>query len=92
MPIYEYECADCGKQFEAFQSISDKPLKKCQFCQGTVRRLISSSSFSLKGGGWYKDGYSKPSPEKKAPTAKGPEKAPEVKPATKPAEKAPKAP
>ena len=59
MPIYEYECVDCGKQFEAFQRISDKPLKSCQFCQGEVHRLISRTSFSLKGGGWYQDGYSK---------------------------------
>lgn len=63
MPIYEYECDACGKTFEATQKISDKPLKSCKFCQGAVRRLISSSSFTLKGGGWYKDGYSKSPPK-----------------------------
>jgi putative FmdB family regulatory protein len=65
MPIYEYECSKCGKQFEVFQRISDKPLNSCQFCKGKVHRLISQTSFSLKGGGWYQDGYSK------APPAKG---------------------
>lgn len=59
MPIYEYECQDCGKQFEALQGISEKPLKKCKYCQGPAKRLISQSSFALKGGGWYQDGYSK---------------------------------
>ena len=68
MPVYEYECQDCGKQFEVFQSIKDNPLKNCKFCEGKVRRLISQSSFALKGGGWYKDSYSKGgSKDKKAP-------------------------
>lgn len=58
MPIYEYECEACCKCFEEMQSITDKPLKKCRFCGGKVSRLISQTSFSLKGGGWYKDGYS----------------------------------
>lgn len=63
MPIYEYECQDCGKQFEVFQGISEKPLKKCQYCHGKAKRLISQSSFALKGGGWYRDGYSKKPPK-----------------------------
>lgn len=59
MPVYEYDCLHCGRQFEEIQSIKDKPLKTCKFCKGTVRRLISKSSFALKGGGWYRDGYGK---------------------------------
>lgn len=59
MPIYEYMCNDCGEVFEAIQKFSDKPLKKCKHCGGKkVEKLISQSSFILKGGGWYKDGYS----------------------------------
>jgi putative FmdB family regulatory protein len=76
MPIYEYECLKCGKQFEAFQRISDKPLKSCQFCQGQVRRLISQSSFSLKGGGWYQDGYSKSPPKETKKTETNKDAAP----------------
>jgi putative FmdB family regulatory protein len=64
MPTYEYECTR-GCRFEIEQSIKDEPLKRCpkSACpRGTggvsVRRLISASSFILKGGGWYSDGYS----------------------------------
>lgn len=58
MPIYEYKCKKCGKEFEALQKFSDKPLTECKFCKGSVEKLISQSAFHLKGGGWYKDGYS----------------------------------
>lgn len=61
MPIYEYECPACEKVFEVQQRISDDPLKTCPKCKGTVKKLVSVSSFQLKGGGWYSDGYSAPS-------------------------------
>lgn len=57
MPIYEYECLSCGKNFEYFQSISEKPIKKCESCGGKVQKVISQSSFQLKGSGWYKTDY-----------------------------------
>jgi len=57
MPIYEYKCRKCGKQFEAFQGITDPELKSCQFCKGSVKKLMSMSSFSLKGSGWYATDY-----------------------------------
>ena len=63
MPIYEYECRKCG-QFEANQSISEEPLKRCPTCRCKVTKLISSSAFHLKGGGWYADGYGKGSGSK----------------------------
>jgi putative FmdB family regulatory protein len=60
MPIYEYKCEDCGYEFEIQQKITEKPLEKCTKCKkGKVSRLISATAFTLKGGGWYKDGYSK---------------------------------
>ena len=59
MPIYEYYCKNCDKTFESFQKITDEPLADCPECGKKVKRLISSTSFALKGGGWYKDGYSK---------------------------------
>lgn len=52
MPIYEYECPKCGV-FEATQRITDDPLRRCPSCRGKVRKLISSTSFQLKGSGWY---------------------------------------
>lgn len=57
MPVYEYECSKCEKVFEVQQRISDDPIKTCPECQGEVRKLMSMSSFQLKGGGWYADGY-----------------------------------
>ena len=59
MPIYEYGCGDCGHQFEKLQKISDDPVTDCPECgvDGTVKKLVSRSSFVLKGGGWYKDHY-----------------------------------
>lgn len=58
MPIYEYGCENCGKVDEVLQSISDEPLKKCRFCGSTsVKKLISRSSFHLKGSGWYVTDY-----------------------------------
>ncbi|OKY75582.1 MAG: transcriptional regulator [Desulfobulbaceae bacterium DB1] len=58
MPIYEYECQKCKKVTEAWQSISDEPLTDCPDCHGNLKKIISSSAFHLKGGGWYADGYS----------------------------------
>jgi putative FmdB family regulatory protein len=58
MPIYEYECDKCGHEFEREQRMSDPPVKTCPKCKGRrVTKLISRSSFVLKGGGWYADGY-----------------------------------
>ena len=58
MPIYEYECKACENVFEVQQRMTDDPLKACPECEGEVKKLISASSFQLKGGGWYSDGYS----------------------------------
>jgi putative FmdB family regulatory protein len=58
MPIYEYQCPKCGV-FEETQRITDKPLKKCPTCKGKVERIISATSFVLKGSGWYATDYAK---------------------------------
>jgi putative FmdB family regulatory protein len=57
MPIYEYECTRCGRVEEIFQKFSDKPLIKCKKCSGKLHKLISHSSFHLKGTGWYATDY-----------------------------------
>lgn len=63
MPIYEYECQSCGHRFEEWQKMSDKPVSVCPKCEGgKVERLISQTSFQLKGGGWYRDLYSSSKP------------------------------
>ena len=59
MPIYEYECAKCEAQFEVEQRITADPIKTCPKCKARkVKKLISQTSFVLKGGGWYNDLYS----------------------------------
>lgn len=61
MPIYEYKCLKCGNEFEAMQKFSDAPIRKCSSCAGPVKKLISHSSFQLKGSGWYLTDYAKKS-------------------------------
>ncbi len=63
MPIYEYGCQACGKTFEYQQKISDAPKQICEECGGALEKLISQTSFTLKGGGWYSDLYSSPKPK-----------------------------
>ena len=57
MPVYEYQCSECGQIEEAFQKISDPPLDTCPNCNGRLKKLISQSSFHLKGSGWYVTDY-----------------------------------
>lgn len=58
MPIYEYQCAACGHQFETLQKISDQPFSKCPDCgKDALKKLISASAFRLKGGGWYETDF-----------------------------------
>jgi len=58
MPIYEYHCERCGV-FEVSQRITDNPLTTCPTCEADVRRLISATSFVLKGSGWYATDYAR---------------------------------
>jgi putative FmdB family regulatory protein len=85
MPIYEYQCQSCHHHFEEIQKVSDAPIACCPKCKGTVDRLISQTSFALKGEGWYKDGYAKPAPKKDdTASTKSAEKPAENKPAVTP--------
>jgi putative FmdB family regulatory protein len=63
VPIYEYACKKCGKVVEVFQKASDPGPRTCEKCGGRLGRVISHTSFQLKGGGWYKDLYSSTKPE-----------------------------
>ena len=56
MPIYEYKCSECGV-FEVTQRITEDPLEECPACQGEIKKLISNTSFQLKGTGWYITDY-----------------------------------
>jgi putative FmdB family regulatory protein len=57
MPIYEYYCKKCDKTFEHFQKISDPVKTECKVCSGKLKKLVSLSSFHLKGSGWYVTDY-----------------------------------
>ncbi|MBU0969025.1 MAG: zinc ribbon domain-containing protein [Proteobacteria bacterium] len=57
MPVYEYQCTACGQVEEALQKISEPPLESCSQCKGQLTKLISHSSFHLKGSGWYVTDY-----------------------------------
>ncbi|VAX31765.1 hypothetical protein MNBD_NITROSPIRAE03-39 [hydrothermal vent metagenome] len=63
MPIYEYRCLKCERQFELVRKFSDAPLSTCPECGGELKKLISPTSFVLKGSGWYVTDY--PSAERK---------------------------
>jgi putative FmdB family regulatory protein len=66
MPIYEYECSKCKAHVEILQKITDKPLVKCRKCGGKLEKQWSTTSFQLKGTGWYATDYaSKKSGEEK---------------------------
>jgi putative FmdB family regulatory protein len=68
MPIYEYECQACGHRFEEWQKMSDEPVKVCPKCKKRkVEKLISQTSFQLKGGGWYSDLYASAKPGSSTP-------------------------
>ena len=67
MPIYEYACEKCKSEFELEQRITDDPVKSCPKCRSRkVKRLISRTSFVLKGSGWYSDLYSSASAKTKS--------------------------
>jgi putative FmdB family regulatory protein len=63
MPIYEYECANEDKIFEVQQKFADTPLTVCPDCGGSVKKIMSLTSFSLKGSGWYSTDYKKTTPK-----------------------------
>jgi len=66
MPIYEYICNQCDEELEVIRKISESSLKECPRChEDTLVKKTSMSAFHLKGGGWYKDGYSNSQNDKK---------------------------
>ena len=84
MPIYEYACEKCGELTEVLAKVDDPPPAKCPQCGSKkMQRVVSRSSFQLKGGGWYSDLYSstgkKPATDAAKPAKT--EKAAETKPA-----------
>ena len=71
MPIYEYSCGKCGEVVEKIQQFSDPPLKRHSGCGGSMTKLISQSSFQLKGSGWYVTDYAARGKPESADKAEG---------------------
>ena len=59
VPLYEYECQECGHRFEMLEKVADSPLKVCVKCEGKVERLLSSPAIQFKGSGWYITDYAR---------------------------------
>jgi putative FmdB family regulatory protein len=59
MPLYEYQCENCGERFETMQKFADAPLTEHEKCGGPVHRLISAPALQFKGSGWYITDYAK---------------------------------
>ena len=73
MPIYEYSCKKCGKHIEVIQKFSDKLLRTCPDCKGRLSKLISRTSFQLKGTGWYVTDYARKTEKKQKPSESKPD-------------------
>jgi putative FmdB family regulatory protein len=70
MPLYEYECKQCGRHTEKIQKFSDREITDCPHCGGTLERVVSAPAISFKGGGWYADGYGNAKPSSSANDSK----------------------
>lgn len=69
MPVYEYKCVTCCAKIEILQKMSDAPLTVCTACGGELKKLITNTSFVLKGSGWYVSDY--PSSDRKKSLGEG---------------------
>jgi putative FmdB family regulatory protein len=63
MPLYEYECTQCGERTEKIQKFSDPEITICPHCSGHLERVLSAPAVTFKGGGWYSDLYSSAKPK-----------------------------
>jgi putative FmdB family regulatory protein len=59
LPLYEYECTQCGHRLEKIRKFSDPPLTKCEKCGGKLKQLVSSPAIQFKGSGWYVTDYAR---------------------------------
>ena len=69
MPLYEYQCAKCGRRTEKIENVAGPHLKKCPHCGGKVERLLTAPAIQFKGSGWYVTDYAAKSSTKDGATA-----------------------
>jgi putative FmdB family regulatory protein len=65
MPLYEYQCTQCGERVEVIQRLSDPPYSHCPKCSGDMKKLFSAPAIQFKGSGWYKTDYASSKPAEK---------------------------
>ena len=78
MPTYQYACADCGHEFEIFQSFTEDSLTECPECKGEVKKVFSAVGVVFKGSGFYKTDSAKSSTASVPPVASAPAPAPKA--------------
>ena len=64
MPIYEYHCTKCKKDFELIKNTRESDNVLCPDCNELLEKQVSTGSFALKGSGWYKTDYASSSSKK----------------------------
>ena len=84
MPIYEYQCTKCGNVKEILQKFSDEAETTCSECDGNLQKIISQSTFHLKGTGWYVTDYANKKKDTSSTTKNNPETTSETKKADTP--------
>ncbi|HEY6139488.1 MAG TPA: FmdB family zinc ribbon protein [Thermoanaerobaculia bacterium] len=57
MPLYEYQCTNCGERVEILQRVSDPPYEHCPKCGAEMKKLLSAPAIQFKGSGFYKTDY-----------------------------------
>jgi putative FmdB family regulatory protein len=70
MPLYEYQCVQCGEREEVIQRLSDPPHSQCSKCGGEMKKLVSAPAIQFKGSGWYKTDYASTKPGAAADSTK----------------------
>ena len=79
MPIYQYQCDDCGHALEALQKMSDPKLVDCPECQApALKKQVTAAAFKLKGTGWYETDFKNSGKKPDAKTESKPEAKPAV--------------
>jgi putative FmdB family regulatory protein len=78
MPFYEYACNECDHKLEVLQKINDSRLEKCPVCgKNSLKKLISATTFRLKGSGWYETDFKGGKKSEESKKSKDSEKTPE---------------
>lgn len=85
MPIYEYQCTECGHKMDKFQKMDSPPITTCPQCNNeSMKKMVTAAAFQLKGGGWYETDFkdkkpkSKPEDTASADSSKKTEKKPDT--------------